>query len=124
MKKLLLCIILSVGILGCGSENSGSLSVSAPTASNGVATATATYTPSSGSALSGQSINFRWYAVDTTSKIPTKETLETVHTDSNGKATSQYRALSGLSGTYIVYVIASTGDLTNIEGLQSVSVVL
>jgi hypothetical protein len=123
MKKLvLLCIILSVWMFGCGSETSGSLSVSAPAADNGVVTATATFKPSSGSALPGQPIYFRWYAVGKTSGIKTPELSQTVNTDNNGAATSQYLLPSSRSESYIVYVIATTGDLTNIEGMQTVQV--
>jgi|SRR6185369_13284401 len=123
MKKLfLLCALLCLWISGCGSENSGTLSVSAPSAINGIVTATAKFTPSSGTALPGQPINFRWYAVGVTSKTQTPELTATGHTDNTGTATSQYKLPTVRIESYIVYVIASTGDLTNIEGLQSVQV--
>jgi hypothetical protein len=123
MKKLfILCVVLSIWMFGCGSENSGKLSVSAPTASNGIVTATAKFAPTSGTALPGQPINFSWHAVGMTSKTQTPEITTTVHTDDVGTATSQYKLPASRTESYIVYVSASTGDLTNIEGMQSIQV--
>ena len=128
MKKLLLlCVLFSLGFYGCGSDSSstsGSLSVSAPTASNGVVTAVATFSPSSGSALPGQEINFRWYtvSVSVTTKIQSSETPASGKTDKNGIVTSQFTLPVNRSESYIVYVIASTSGLTNKEGWQSVMV--
>jgi len=109
-------------MFGCGSESSGSLSVAAPKASNGVVTAIATFTPSSGTALSGQGIKFRWYTVGATSKTLSPETLVTSYTDKSGSATSQFTLPVNRLEDYIVYTISSTGDLTNKEGWQSVNV--
>lgn len=124
MKKLLLlCVVLGMWMMGCGSETSGSLSVSAPTLKgNDVVTATAKYTPSSGSALPDQNITFRWYAVGVTTKNKSSELTQTVSTDSTGTATSTYILPSTRTESYLVYVSASTGDLINTEGLQSVQV--
>lgn len=125
MKKLLLLsIVLFLSMFGCGSDTSGTLSVSAPTASNGIVTATATFTPSSGSALPGQSINFRWYTVGVTTKTQSKELTISGHTDNTGTVTSQYSFPGNVTRTesFIVYVIAFTDGLTNKEGWQSVQV--
>lgn len=125
MKKILLLgMLLSLGMFGCGSvgENSGTLSVSAPVNSNGIVTATATYTPSTGTALLNTVINFRWYTVGVTSKIKSAEASTGGHSDSAGTVTSQYTLPVIRNESLIVYVIASTGDLTNKEGWQSVQV--
>ena len=125
MKKiLLLCLVLSCGFLGCGSVGgtSGTLSVTSPSAQNGIVTATATFVPSNGSALPGQDINFRWYTVGVTSKTQSAEKATTGHTDSGGSVTSQLTLPVSRTESFIVYVIASTGGLTNKEGWQSVQV--
>jgi uncharacterized membrane protein YgdD (TMEM256/DUF423 family) len=125
MKKIvLLFVIVSMLMVGCGSDTAGILSATAPTASNGVVTTTATYTPSSGPAISGQTINFRWYTVGVTSKTQSVELISSGHTDSTGTVTSQYIFDPTVTRTesFIVYVIASTGGLSNIEGWQSVVV--
>jgi len=124
MKKLLvLCVMLSLWMFGCGNETSGTLSVSSPSALNGVVTAKATFTPSSGSAIPGQPINFRWYTVGVTSQTQSPEQATSGHTDNTGTVTSQLTLPPARTESFIVYVIASTGDLTNIEGWQSVVVV-
>ena len=125
MKKiLLLCVVLSIWMFGCGSGGgtSGTLSVSAPTSSNGVVFATAKFTPSSGSALPGQAIDFRWYTVGVTTKTQTPEFPITGYTDNTGSVPSNYTLPVSRTESYIVYVIASTQGLTNIEGWQSVTV--
>lgn len=123
MKSLLLCLtLLCVLMFGCGSQNSGSLSVSSPSASNGIVTVTATYTPSTGLALSGQTISFRWYTVGVTSKSQSSELATSGTTDSSGAVTSQFILPAIRSESLVVYVIASTGDLTNKEGWQSIVV--
>lgn len=125
MKKiLLLCLVLCMGMFGCGgvSENSGTLSVSAPVNSNGVVTATATFTPSNRTALPNTPIALRWYTVGVTSKIRSAETSSTGHTDNTGTVTSQFTLPVIRDESLVVYVIASTGDLTNKEGWQSVQV--
>lgn len=123
MKKLLfICIITSMWMFGCGNENSGTLSVTAPTASNGIVTAKAKFTPSSGTVLPNQPINFRWYTVGVTSKTQSSESITIGHTDNTGTVTSQFSLPVNRVESFIVYVIASTGDLTNIEGWQSVQV--
>src|ERR1700681_1244535 len=119
MKKLLLlCVVLSMWLFGCGSDNetSGTLSVSAPTSSGGIVTATATFTPSSGSALPGQPINFRWYTVVVGTTTQSPESTDTKPTGNTGAATSQITLPAGRTVSYTVYVIASTGGLTNKEG--------
>lgn len=123
MKKLLVvCVMLSLWMFGCGDETSGTLSVSAPTAANGVVTARATFA-SSGSIIPGQPINFRWYTVGVTSQTQSPEQVTSGHTDSTGTVTSQLTLPPARTESFIVYVIASTGDLTNLEGWQSVVVV-
>jgi hypothetical protein len=123
MKKLLmLCVVLSLWMFGCGSETSGSLSVTAPSSSDGIVTATATFTPASGSALPGQHITFRWYTVVLGSSTQSPELSETKSTDNTGAATSQLTLPVGRTDTFTVYVIASTGGLVNKEGWQSVLV--
>lgn len=124
MKKLLVvCVMLSLWMFGCGNETSGRLSVSAPIALNGVVTARATFTPSTGSIIPGQPINFRWYTVGVTSQTRSPEQATSGHTDDTGTVTSQLTLPTVRDESFIVYVIASTGDLTNIEGWQSVTVV-
>lgn len=125
MKKiLLLCLLLSMGMVGCGnvSENSGTLSMSAPVNSDGVVTAIATFTPSVGTALNNTPIVFRWYTVGVDSTIRSKEVSITGRTDSAGTATSWITLPDNRDERLRVYVIASTGDLTNKEGLQLVQV--
>ena len=123
MKKIfLLCVVLSLGIFGCGSETSGNLSVSAPVQSGDYVKATATYTPSSGSALSGQEINFRWYTVGVTTKTKAPEILVTGFTNTSGVVISQFLLPTVRSESVTVYVTASTGGLTNSEGWQTITV--
>jgi hypothetical protein len=123
MKKIfLLCVLLSLGIFGCGSETSGNLSVPVPVQSGDYVKATATYTPSSGSALSGQEINFRWYTVGVTTKTRTQEVLATGSTNPSGTVISQYLLPAVRSESITVYVTASTGGLTNSEGWQTITV--
>lgn len=118
----LLCVLLCVSMFGCGSENSGTLSVTTPSASSNIVTATATFTPSSGSALPGQVISFRWYTVGVTTKTQSAELTTSGSTDSSGAVTSQFTLPIIRSESFVVYVIASTGSLTNKEGWQSVEV--
>ena len=123
MKKLLLlCVVLSIWMFGCGSGTSGTLSVSAPTSKNGIVFASAKFTPSSGSALPGQAIDFRWYTVGVNTKTQSSELAITGHTDNTGAVSSQYTLPVIRTESYIVYVIASTEGLTNKEGWQSVQV--
>lgn len=123
MKKfLLVCIMSGIWLTGCGSEGAGTLSVSTPTTNNGVVTATATLTRSSGSTLSGQTINFIWYTVGVTSKTQSAEITSSVKTDNSGIASSQLILAPSRSESFIVYVKANAGDLTNIQGWQSTTV--
>lgn len=126
MKKLvLICISLCFVLFGCGSgslSTSGTLSVTAPKASNGVVTATATFSPSTGSALPGQAIDFRWYTVGVTSKTQSVESTTPGTTDKAGTVTLSYTLPVTRSESIIVYVIATTGGLSNKEGWQSVVV--
>lgn|SRR6266568_8345114 len=123
MKKLLLlCVMSGLWMFGCGSETSGSLSVSSPSSNGGIVTATAKFTPSSGSPLPGQQITFRWYTVVLGSSTQSPELSETKSTDNTGAATSQLTLPVGRTDTFTVYVIASTGGLVNKEGWQSVLV--
>jgi hypothetical protein len=129
MKKLLLlCVVISLGIMGCGSENgstytSGSLSVSAPVQAGDYVKATATYIPSSGPALPGQEINFQWYTVGVTTKTQTPIVPASGSTNSSGTVISQYKLPAIRSESVRVYVTAFTGGLTNTEGWQSITVV-
>lgn len=123
MKKLLVvCVMLSLWMFGCGDETSGTLSVSAPTVNGDHVIARATFTPSNGSAIPGQPINFRWYTVGLTSQTQSPEQATSGHTDSTGSVTSDLTLPVTRTESFRVYVIASTGDLTNIEGWQSVVV--
>lgn len=130
MKKLLvLCFILSLGLFACGSgsgggalSTAGSLSVAAPTTSNGIVTATATFSPSVGTALPGQAIDFDWYTVGVTSKTKSNVITSKGYTDKSGVVTSQYTLPPARTESFFVYVKASTGGLTNKEGWQSVQV--
>lgn len=110
-------------MFGCGSETSGTLSVAAPTALNGVVTARATFTPSSGSVIPGQPINFRWYTVGVNSQAKSPEQATSGDTNNTGTVSSQLTLPPDRTESFIVYVIASTGGLTNIEGWQSVLVI-
>lgn len=123
MKKiLLLCLVLSMGMFGCGNETSGTLSVSALSSSGGVVSTKAKFTPSSGSVLPGQVIDFRWYTVGATTNVRTSDQLTSGKTDSTGTVSSSYTLPTGRAESVYVFVSASTGDLTNIEGIQSVLV--
>lgn len=107
-------------MFGCGSDTSGTLSVSAPTQSGDIISAIAKFTPSSGSALAGQHINFRWYTVVVGSSTQSPELNETKDTDNTGAVISQITLPAGRTESYRVYVIASTAGLINKEGWQSV----
>jgi hypothetical protein len=109
-------------MIGCGSETSGTLKLSAPTSNGGVVTATAQYTSGAGLALPGQEINFRWYTVGDTTKVKTAEVAVVAHTDSTGIASAQYTLPATRTESLNVYVIASTGEITDIQGWQSVLV--
>lgn len=123
MKKfLLVCVLSGIWLTGCGSESSGTLSVASPSASNGVVTATATLTRSSGTTLSGQTINFVWYTVGVTSKNQTAEQTVSAKTNNSGVASSQLTLAPNRTESLYVYVKATAGDLTNIQGWQSVTV--
>lgn len=126
MKKLfILCLLSCISMIGCGSDSSGFLSVSAPTEAGGIVTATASYSASAANtsnACTGQAINFRWYTVGETTKVKTAEVSVVGHTDSGCTATAQYTLPTTRTENLYVYVIASTGDMNNIEGWQSVLV--
>lgn len=105
-------------IAGCGSETSGSIALTSPTYSNGVVTASATYTPASGSALSHQKITFSWRTVGKVSNSVVEYPPTDSYTDSSGKASSDLILPAPRTEAYVVYVKASTGDLTT--SVQSV----
>ncbi|MDD2852564.1 MAG: hypothetical protein PHY09_11810 [Desulfuromonadaceae bacterium] len=123
MKKIFLLFALMTFVLpGCGSDgNSGTLSVSAPTASNGIVSAVATYTPATGVAMTGLKINFTWRTYDLGTKTYSSNISDSSETNNKGVALGQFR-LNDMTKNLIVYVIASTGDLTNSEGWRSVTV--
>ena len=124
MKKLLLlCFVLCIGLFGCGNETSGTLSLSAPASNGGVVTTKAKFTPTSGSVLPNQDIYFKWYTVGVTSNDRTSDLLTSGKTDSTGTVSSSYTLPTARTESVYVFVSASTGDLTNIEGIQSVLVV-
>lgn len=125
MKKFfLLGLLLLVLVTGCGSGTSGILSATAPTVGvgNGIVTSTATFKPATGTALPGQAIEFRWYSVGVDSKTKSTETVSTGYTNSDGAVTSTLNLPVDRTESLLVYVIASTGSLTNTEGWQSVLV--
>jgi len=112
-----LLIVAGVSLAGCGSDNSGSLTLGSLTNSGREVTASATYKPASGSALPNQKITFYWRTVSAsgvTLDYPPSDSF----TDSNGIALS----VLTLPGTeaFRVSVKAGTGDL--ITGSQSVEV--
>ncbi|MEI6826207.1 MAG: hypothetical protein WCK54_11465 [Desulfuromonadales bacterium] len=119
-RFLLTTLVFSATVVGCGSvdENSGSISLTAPTYSNGVVTANATYKPSTGVALPNQKITFYWHTIGQSSGTvvyPPKDS----YTDSNGLAPSELTLPSPRTEALIVYVKAGTGNL--ITGVQSVN---
>gem|GEM_PF-4327708 len=116
--------MISFGLFGCGSvgENSGTLSATAPANNNGVVTAVATFTPSNRAVLPNTPINFRWYTVGVTSKAKSAETSTKSYSDASGIATFQVTLPVVRDESLIFYVMASTGDLINVEGWQSVQV--
>lgn len=122
MLKQIVCVLLIVSVFaiclaGCGSETSGSLSMSSPSYTNDVVTAKATYTPASGSALAHQKITFYWRTVDKSSGSNVDYPPSDSYTDSTGMASSDL-TLPSPRAALIVYVKAATGDLTT--GWQSV----
>ena len=117
---LLILSGFAISLAGCGSDTSGSISLGSLTNSGDVVTATATYSPSSGSALTNQKITFYWRTVGLTTNITVDYPPEDASTDSTGSALSELRLPSPRSETMRVYVKAATGDLTT--GSQSVDV--
>jgi hypothetical protein len=125
MLKRIRCVILifsvfAINLVGCGSDTSGSISLSSPTSLNGVVTAEATYTPVSGSALSHQKITFYWRTVGNTSNLIVDYPANDSYTDSTGKASSELTLPSPRTEDFTVYVKANTGDLST--STQSVTV--
>lgn len=121
MKKVFL-LICSLCLLlgGCGSETSGTLSVTAPSYMNGIVTAIATFTPSSGTALPGQEISFRYYTVGLVTKTQSAESSIVGETDGSGRAFVSIPLPLNRTESLYVYVLASTQGLKNKEGWQSV----
>lgn len=123
MLKRIVCAVFIVSgvaiyLAGCGSETSGSITLTSPTYANGIATASAKYTPASGTALSHQKITFNWRTVGKTSKAVVDYPSTDSYTDSSGTASSDLYLPSPRTEDYVVYVRASTGDLTT--SVQSV----
>jgi hypothetical protein len=122
LKRIIWVAIMAFGVAlclgGCGSETSGSIALTAPTYANGIATASATYTPASGAALSHQKITFYWRTVGKTTNSVVDYPPHDSYTDSSGKASSDLSLPSPRTEAYVVYVKASTGDLTT--SVQSV----
>lgn len=117
---LLICSGLTIGLVGCGSDNSGSILLSSLASSNGVVTAEATYSPASGSALPNQKITFYWRTVGKTTGNAVDYPPVDSYTDSSGKALSVLTLPSPRTEAMTVYVKAGTGDLLTV--LQSVDV--
>jgi hypothetical protein len=123
MLKQIVCVLLiasgfAISLVGCGNDTSGSISMSSPTFSNGVATAKATYSPAGGSALQHQKITFYWRTVVKSSGVAFDYPPSDSYTDSTGTASSDLILPSPRTDALIVYVEAKTGDLTT--GMQSV----
>lgn len=123
MLKRIICAVFIVSgvaicLAGCGNETSGSITLTSPTYANGVVTTSAKYTPASGSALSHQKIIFYWRTVGKTSKVVVDYPSTDSYTDSSGAASSDLYLPSPRTEDYIIYVKASTGDLTT--SVQSV----
>ena len=110
---LLVVLGFVISLVGCGTENSGSILLSPPTNINGVVTTTATYTPSSGSVLPNQKITFYWRTVGQTSNISVDYPPSDSYSDSTGRARSELTLPSPRSEALSVYVRAGTGDLTS-----------
>lgn len=126
MFKQIVCVVLivsglAVSLVGCGSETSGSISLSTSSTASGVVKAEATYTPESGSALQDQNITFYWYTVGQNSKIRTDYPSNDASTNSFGKAISELTLPFPRTEIVTVYVKANTGGLTS--GFQSVNVI-
>lgn len=114
MKKLVMLILMMSALMfGCGSETSGSISLSSPTNSGGVVTAEATYTPSSRPALTNQRITFYWYTVGLTSNVTINYPSKDSYTNGNGMALSELTLPYPRTETLRVYVKAGTGDLVS-----------
>ncbi len=113
-------MVFSVAVVGCGSvdENSGSISLASPTYSNNVVTASATYKPTIGVALPNQKITFYWHTIGQTSGTVVYPSSDG-YTDSTGTALSNLPLPTSRTEALTVYVKAVTGDLTT--GLQSVN---
>lgn len=125
MFKQFVCALLifsgfTVGLVGCGSDNSGTLTLSSLASSNGVVTAEATYSPASGSALPNQKITFYWRTVGKTTGNAVDYPPVDAFTDSSGKAFSTLTLPSPRTEVMTVYVKAGTGDLLTV--LQSADV--
>lgn len=116
---ILIASIYALGLAGCGSETSGSISMAQPTYSNGVVTAQAKYVPASGTALPNQNITFYWRTVGQTTGAVVNYQKES-DTDSTGTASSDLTLPTPRTEALIVYVKAGTGDLTTSQ--QSVNV--
>lgn len=118
----LLLVAVAV-VAGCGSgsgSTSGDITLAEPAASNGVVTASATYTPSGGTVLPGQEIVFSWYTVGKTTSNRQDYGTSKSYTNSSGGATSQLILPTPRTEIFIAYVKADTGGLTS--GWKSVEV--
>lgn len=120
LRRIVFVVIsgFALFISGCGSETSGTIVLNSLAYSNGITTASATYTPASGSALSHQKITFNWRTVGKTTNSVVEYPPTDSYTDSSGKASSDLILPSPRTEAFVVYVKASTGDLTT--SMQSV----
>lgn len=108
---ILLLLVLVVSLVGCGSDTSGSISLGSLTNAGGEITATAKYTPSSGSVLPNQEITFYWRTVGLETNTIVNYPPDIASTDGTGTALSKLTLPSPRSETFRVSVSAATGDL-------------
>lgn len=108
---ILLFFVLAFSLVGCGSDNSGSISLGSLTRSGEYITTTAKYTPSSGPVLPNQEITFYWRTVGLDTNTTKDYPPEVAYTDGTGTALSTFKLPSPWTETLRVYVKAGTGDL-------------
>lgn len=114
MKKLLLlCVVLSIWMFGCGSEKNGTLilaDITSKDLTGGIYSVetSATFAPATGSALPGTEITYTATFVGGTTTTRTGK----VNSDSTGKVIIGPWQITQDTAPIIVTIIATTGDLS------------